>query len=584
MSAAPPRLAQWLLRHTLPPERYETIAGDLEEIFHLEQLPQIGARAARRWFWRETLSIASAQIRRQAARPSLPAALLVTPRTGDRMQALRHDVRYAVRALLKTPGFTFIAVLTLALGIGGSAAIFTLVHGLLLKPLPFTAPDQLMMVYITVPDSLAARGIPRQMPWSYPKYQQLFKASQHAFQDSALFQNVGWNLTSVGGDPEALRGELIDSRYLSVLGVTPQLGRDIRPDEDRAPGVAPVVLISHALWERRFGGDPGLISRPIGLNGIPHTVVGILPAGFRGLTGEAQVFVPIMSSSNPMLRELNAAWVTPYYVVARRKVDVSIAQAQSEAVVMGARHDAAFPPPPFVGAKGFGAYAVLLEDSRTDPLIRRAVLVLFGGVGAVLVIGCVNLANLMLTRALARQREIAIRLALGAARGRVVRQFLAESLIVAAAGAGAGLLVTVGAMKLAVWLLPETNVILPRGSFAVTRIGLGMIRLDLMTVLFTLALAAMTALSFGLVPAWQASRADVAHTITSSRAGSARRDAGARQPAQSAGRGAKRDGSGTARGRGLDADERQESAGDPTRLPTRGPDPLFGLAAGRTLR
>jgi putative ABC transport system permease protein len=521
MSAAPPRLAQWLLRRLLPPDRYETVAGDFEEIFQLEQLPRLGARAARRWFWRQVLSIAWTRILRQAARPLLPAALLAAPRRGDRMQAIRHDLRYAIRALLKTPGFTVIAVLTLALGIGGSTAIFTLVQGLLLKPLPFKDPGQLMMVHISVPESEVRRGGPRELPWSYPKYQQLFKASQQAFEESALFQGVGWNLTSRGGDPEALRGEWIDSHYLSVLGVTPQLGRDIRPDEDRAPGVAPIVLIAHALWEGRFGGDPEVLGRAIGLNGIPHTIVGILPAGFRGLTGEAQLFVPIMSSSNAGLAQLHAAWAHPYYLVARRKAGVSIAQAQSETAAIGARLDAAFPPPPFVAAKGgFGAYAIPLEDSRTDPLMRRAVFVLLGAVGAVLLIGCVNLANLMLTRGLARRREVAIRLAIGATRGRVVRQFLTESLIVAAAGAVAGLLVAVGAMKLAVWLLPEMNIILPRDSFVVTRIGLGMIGLDLTTVLFTLALAAVTALLFGLAPAWRASRADVAHTLKSGGAGS----------------------------------------------------------------
>jgi putative ABC transport system permease protein len=528
MSVAPPRLAQWLLRQTLPQERYETIAGDLEEIFQLDQLPRLGARAARRWFWGQTLDIVSTRLLRQAARSSLPPALLAGPRRGDRMNALRHDARYAIRALLKTPGFTGIAVLTLALGIGGSTAIFTLVQGLLLKPLPFAEPSQLMMVHFRTPESLAARGIPREMPWSYPKYQQLFNTNQQSFQDSALFQNVGWTMTSHGADPEALRGELIDSHYLSVLGITPSLGRPIRPDEDAAPGAAPVVLLSHALWARRFGSDPGAIGRTIGLNGTPHPIVGILPAGFRGLTGDAQVFVPMMSSSNPGLGQLKMPWAQAYRLVARRKAHVSIAQAQSEVEVIGARHDALFPPPAFVGAKErFGAYAVPLEDSRTDPLTRRAVFVLLGAVGAVLLIGCVNLANLMLTRALARRREIAIRLALGASRRQVVRQFLTESLIVAVVGAGVGLLVAAGAMRLAVWLLPEMSIVLPRGNFVVTRIGLGMTGLDVTTVGFTLVLAAVTALLFGLVPAWQASRADAAHIIKSGGAGSVGRGAGA---------------------------------------------------------
>jgi len=437
------------------------------------------------------------------------------------MHGLRLDIRYAIRALQKTPGFTAIAILTLALGIGGSTAIFTLVNALLLKPLPFKDPDQLMMVHVRVPDALVSRGIPREMPWSYPEYRQLFTANQHAFQDSALVGTTGWSLTSNGQDPEAIRGELIDSHYLSVLGIAPQLGRDVQPDEDRAPGVAPVALLSHLLWQRRFGGDPGVIGSSIALNGTPHTIVGILPAGFQGLTGEAQVFVPLLSASNPLLRDLNNPWTPAYYLIARRKADVSVVQAQNEVTVIGAGHDAAFPPPSFTGVKGgFGAFAVPLKESRTDPLMRRAVLVLLGAIGAVLLIGCVNLANLMITRALARRREVAIRLATGATRGRVVRQFLIESLIVAVSGAGAGLFVAFGAMKLAAWLLPELSIVLPRGGFVLTRIGVGMIGLDLSAVLFALALSVVTSLIFGLMPAWQASRADVAHTLKSGSAGS----------------------------------------------------------------
>jgi predicted permease len=434
----------------------------------------------------------------------------------------------SIRALLRTPGFTVIAIVTLALGIGGSAAIFTLVQGLLLKPLPFADPDRLMMVHVTTPDAEVRRGVPRELPWSYLKYRQIFAASQRAFQESALFQGVDWNLTSNGADPERLRGELIDAHYLRVLGLAPLAGRGIQPDEDRAPGVAPIVLLSHALWERRFGSDPNVIGRSISLNTTPHTVVGVLPTGFLGLTGEAQLFVPIMSSSNPMARGLDVPWAHTYYAVARLAPGVSIAAAQSEVAVLGSRLGAAFPPPAFAGIKGsFGAAAIPLEDSRADPLIRRAVFVLLGAVGAVLLIGCVNLANLMLTRALSRQREVAIRLAIGATRARVVRQFLTESLIVAAIGGVAGLFVAVGAMKLAAWLLPEMNILLPRSNFAVTRVGIGMIGIDATTVLFALGLAAVTALLFGLMPAWQSSRADVVQTIKAGGAGAVGRGAGA---------------------------------------------------------
>src|SRR5690349_15910456 len=175
------------------------------------------------------------------------------------MHGFRHDLRYALRALLKTPGFSVIAVLTLALGIGGTTAIFTLVNALLLKPLPFKDPSHLMMVHLKAPDPRSGPGIFREMVWSYPKYQAL-KANQRSFEDLALFMQRDWNITGTD-EPERVRGEIVDSRYLSVLGITPQLGRDIRADEDQKPGVAAMVLISYGFWQHRFGGDPQVVGR-----------------------------------------------------------------------------------------------------------------------------------------------------------------------------------------------------------------------------------------------------------------------------------------------------------------------------------
>jgi putative ABC transport system permease protein len=432
------------------------------------------------------------------------------------------DIRFAIRALLKTPGFTLVAILTLALGIGGSTAIFTLVNGLLLKPLPFKAPGELMMLHINAPDPRAGVDVYREMVWSYPKYQ-AFKANQQSFADLALFGQNDWNVTG-SGDPERARAEFIDSRYLSVLGLSPQLGRDIRPEEDAKPGVAPLVLISHAMWQRRFGGDPNVIGRSLGLNAIPHTIIGVLPPGFHGLTGEAELWVPLLSSSNPY-GSFDNPQSHSFYLVARRKPNVSIAQAQADTELCGQRINAIYPPSKFFTTPSgkpmpFGAYAVPLDDARIDPLMRRAVFVLFGAIGVVLLIGCVNLANLMLTRALARQREVAIRLALGATRGRVVRQFLTESLLVAITGAGAGLLVAYSAINIAAMLMPDAGLVLPRQNFLVTRVGIDMIGLDVTTALFALTLAAVTVLLFGLTPAWQASRSDVASAIKASGAGS----------------------------------------------------------------
>ena len=429
------------------------------------------------------------------------------------MQGLRQDIRYAVRTLIKAPVFTLIAVVTLALGIGANTAIFTLVNGLLLKPLPFAQPDELMMVHLLMPDRDGGPGIFREMVWSYPKYK-VFRDEQQVFSEHALFTGSQWSVTG-GGEPERIRGEVIGARYLTTLGVVPILGRDFTREEDKAPGMDGIVMLGHALWQRRFGGDPHVLGEVVRLSGIPYVVVGVLPPGFRGLTGEAEAWVPLMASS---AEELNQPWSHSYYAVARRKPGVSDEQARSAVTALGYRIDAAIPDRR--GVSKYGAMALSLHDSRVDPLIRRSALVLLSAVGFVLLIGCVNLANLILARAAARQREVAIRLAMGATRGRLVRQFLTESLILAGAGAAAGLGVAYGALRLAGALMPEAGIVLRSQTFGLTRVGMSLIDLDLTTLMFTSGIAVLTAVLFGLLPAWRASRADVINTMKASGSGS----------------------------------------------------------------
>jgi putative ABC transport system permease protein len=512
MIADPPRLAVWVLRLVLPADRYETIAGDLEETFRLDVQPHEGPRPARRWYWRQVLSLAGARL---MSRRSPPALILPDPphHRGDRMHGLRQDLRYAVRTLVKTPVFTLIAVATLALGIGANTAIFTLVNALLLKPLPFAQPDELMMVHLLMPDRDGGPGVFREMVWSYPKYE-VFRDQQQVFSEHALFTSDQWSLTG-GGEPERVRGEVVGARYLTTLGIVPAVGRDFTRDEDRTPGLDPIVLLGHALWQRRFGGNPNVLGEVVRLSGVPHTVVGVLPAGFRGLTGEAEAWVPLMTAS---AKDLGQKWSHSYYAVARRKPGVSAGQARDAVSVLGHRVDAAIPDPR--GVSKYGATAILLHDSRVDPLIRRSALVLLGAVGFVLLIGCVNLASLVLARAATRQREIAIRMAIGATRGRLVRQFLTESLVLAGTGAMAGLGVAYGSLRLAGAMMPEAGIVLRSQTFGLTRVGMSLIDLDLTTLLFTLAVAASTAVLFGLLPAWHASRADVIHTMKASGAGS----------------------------------------------------------------
>jgi putative ABC transport system permease protein len=503
MIADPPRLAVWLLRLVLPPDRYETIAGDLEEKFRLDVQPHDGPRVARRWFWRQSLSIVNARLLARHWSPPVPPE-----RRGDPMQALRQDIRYAVRTLVKAPVFTLIAIVTLALGIGANTAIFTLVNGLLLKPLPFKQPHELMLVHLLTEDWEGTPGVFREMVWSYPKYE-VFRNEQSVFAEHALFAGREWSLTG-DGDPERVRGEIVGARYLATLGMTPHLGRDFTMDEDRTPGMAGIVMLGHALWQRRYGGDPAVIGRVVRLSAVPYTVVGVLPPGFRGLTGEAEAWLPLMTLR---AEELNQRWNHSYYAVARRKAGVSADQARAAVTMLGHRIDAAIPDRE--GVRKYGAVALSLHDSRVDPLIRRSALVLLGAVGFVLLIGCVNLANLILARAATRQREVAIRLAIGATRTRLVRQFLTESLVLAGAGAVAGLGVAYGSLRVAGALLPETGIVLRSQTFGLTRVGISLIDLDLTTLLFTLGVTVVTAVLFGLVPAWHASRSDIVSTIKS---------------------------------------------------------------------
>ena len=429
------------------------------------------------------------------------------------MQGLRQDIGYALRTFARAPLFTLIAVATLALGIGANTAIFTLVNGLLLKPLPFKDPDALMMVHLLMPDRNGGPGVFREMVWSYPKYQ-VFREEQRVFSDHALFTSNSWSLTGTG-EPERLQGETIGAHYLSTLGVNPVLGRDLSSAEDTTPGIEPVVLIGHNLWQRRYGGDAAVLGQTIRLGGIPHTVVGILPAGFRGLTGDASVWVPLMTTP---ASELNEKWSHSYYAVARRLPGVSEEQAKSAVTLLGQRIDEAIPDPQAVSK--YGAVAISLQDARVDPLIRRSALVLLAAVGFVLLIACVNLANLILARSATRQREVAIRLAIGATRARLMRQFLTESLILAVAGAVAGVAVAYGAMTLAAAVMPETGIVLRSQTFGLTRVGMNLVDLDTTTLLFTVMIAAGTALLVGILPAWQASRANVLQGIKVSGSGS----------------------------------------------------------------
>ena len=490
-----PPLAHALLRWCLPPDDAETIAGDFEEM-----LPPRGARV---WYWRQVLSVVGRSLlaRSLSERDPLPK--------GAMMAAFRQDVLYAVRSLGRQPAFAAVAVLMLAIGTGATVAIFSLTFSVLYKPLPFADPDRLMLVHLLAPDR-DAPGTARPMIWSYPKYQ-VFRAHQRGFASTAAFYSWNWNLTG-GGTPERVTGELVEGTYFSTLGLAPQLGRPFSADETAAPGSVPLVILGHGFWSARFGGDASVIGRTVGLNGTPHTVIGVMPAGFRGLTGQSDLWVPITTQSAADLEE---KWNHSYLVVARRKPDVSVDQARDEAAALGGVVSREIGEPGGGPSRGpWSATAVALNDERVNPLIRRSVLLLLAAVAAVLLIVCINLANLMLVRGLARRREVAIRSALGASRLRIVRQLMTESALLALTGAIAGVAVAYALLSAGAAVIPDLRMVLPPGPAAgLTRVGLGMLGVDAATLLFAAAIAAVTCVLSGLAPAWRMSRRDLTATI-----------------------------------------------------------------------
>jgi len=513
-SAAPPSAALWLLRLALSKDDFETIAGDLEETFVADVQPRLGARRARRWYWRQTASILVSVLtdRLHIARDESRVKGMGT------MAAIWQDVRYATRALGKQPGFTGVAVLTLALGIGANVAIFSVLHALLLKPLPYGNAARLMLVHLLVPDRDAGAGVYREGVWSYPKYA-AFRDRQQAFDQMALFGSREWSLTDTG-DPERLRGELVGASFFSILGAAPQIGRGFLPEEDLRSHTPRVAVIGHGLWLRRFGGDPAVLGKPIGINKIPHTIVGVMRPGFRGLSGQADIWIPLMTEASG---QFTNPWSHSYFLIARLTPEGSIESAVAEVRAFASAMNELFPPST---GPHWGVAATPLEGERTDPLVRRALFVLLGAVGAVLLIGCANLASLMIARTLARRREVAVRLALGASRLRIVRQHMTEALLLSLLGATGGLIVGWRLLRTARAMMPDLNTVLRFDGIlgltraGLTRSGLDLIGLDFTAVVVAAAVAGVAALLFGLAPAWQAARHDLSSSIKAGGAGS----------------------------------------------------------------
>ena len=399
------------------------------------------------------------------------------------MRTLLLDLRYGLRMLARNPGFTVVAVLALALGIGANTAIFSVVNGVLLRPLPYPEPDRLLTVYESGRDY--TRG-----SVAYPNFVD-WRRGSHSFTDMAVYRGDDVILTGTG-QPQHLPGEYVSANFFPVLGVSPQLGRGFLPQEDEK-GAGGTVVLGYALWKRQFGADPKVLGKTLALNGKSFTVVGVLPSAFR-FRDQADVFLPLLQWTSV---ELNDRESHPgLHGLARLKPGVTLAAAQAEISTLASQLSAQYPQT----NAGRGVSLVVTKSDMVNN-IRPTLLLLLGAVAFVLVIACANVANLLLARSTGRNREFAIRLALGAARARVIRQLLTESVLVALAGGTLGVLLAYWGTGMALAAVPGT---LPRS---------GDIGIDRYVLLFTLGVSVLTGVLFGLAPAFKSARASLQESL-----------------------------------------------------------------------
>lgn len=393
------------------------------------------------------------------------------------MRTLIQDLRFAMRVLIKRPGFALVAIFTLALGIGANSAIFSVVNAVLLRPLPFQEPGQLIKLWESYPRGFGTVSVPNLNDW---------REQNSSFIGIAAFQTAGYSLQ--GGDySERIPAAAVSANFFDVLGVQPRLGRGFQPGEDEQ-GRNRVAILTDALWQRRFNSDSTIVGKTVLLGGENYEVVGVMPPQFRYPSRLTEILVPLDISPALRANRSNHFLMT----LGRLKPGVTLAQARDQMVAIARRIEEQNKD----GQAGRNVRLIPLQEEVVQN-VRAALLVLFGAVGLVLLIGCVNVANLLLARAAGRRREIAIRVALGAGRGRLIRQFLTESILLSVAGGLVGLLIAKWGVSI---LIALASGVLPRA---------GEIGLDTRVLAFTFGLSVLTGIAFGLAPALQSSRSDV---------------------------------------------------------------------------
>ena len=399
------------------------------------------------------------------------------------MDSFLKDLKYAFRNLVKRPGFTAIAVLTLALGIGANSTIFSIVNALLLKPLPFPDPERIVALW----EKLPSRGVERNEV-AVANYLD-WRAQNKTFEQLGFYR---WWSSNLSGNetPERVQGFLVTANFLDIVGVKPILGRGFAPDENE-PGKDRVALLTYSLWQRRFAADPNIVNKTIITNGITRTVIGVMPPQFNYPKG-AEIYAPFPLTPEAMRSRDNHSFLG----IGRLKPGVTLASAQVDFDTIGSQLEKQYPDTNT--GRGVVIYPILEDTVRT---YSTALWVMMGAVGFVLLIGCANVANLMLGRALGRQKEIALRAALGASRFRIIRQLLTESVLLGLLGGVLGVLV-------AYWGVEAFRVANP-GEAARYAAGWNNIGLSLPVLAFTVAISVLSGVLFGLAPAWQASKPDL---------------------------------------------------------------------------